>query len=84
MCLNDTRSGVPVPYIINPRGIHSVADQVKAIVNAPQTTNQTQLKSFLVMLNYYHRFLPNVLHHAGAATSCALEKGEPQGEEENI
>ena len=47
-------------YRINHKGIHPVADKVRAIVDAPQPTNQTQLKSFLGMLNYYHRFLPNV------------------------
>nr|XP_061834657.1 uncharacterized protein K02A2.6-like [Nerophis lumbriciformis] len=47
-------------YKINCNGIHPVADKVEAIVNAPQPTDQTQLKSFLGMLNYYHRFLPNI------------------------
>lgn len=47
-------------YRINHEGIHSVADKVKAIVEAPQRTNQMQLKFFLGMLNYYHRFPPNI------------------------
>ncbi|XP_062401725.1 LOW QUALITY PROTEIN: uncharacterized protein K02A2.6-like [Sardina pilchardus] len=47
-------------YRINHAGIQPVADKVEAIANAAAPTNQTQLKSFLGMLNYYHRFLPNV------------------------
>lgn len=47
-------------YKIDRNGIHPVADKVLAIKNAPTPTNQTQLRAFLGMLNYYHKFLPNV------------------------
>lgn len=47
-------------YRINHKGIQPVADKVEAIANASAPTNPTQLKSFLGMLNYYHRFLPDV------------------------
>ncbi len=59
-CVFMVQEVVYLGYRINLQGIHPVPDKVKAIVNAPQPTNQTQLKSFLGMLNYYHRFLPSV------------------------
>ena len=34
--------------------------KVRAIVEAPRPTNVSQLKSFLGLLNYYEKFLPNV------------------------
>jgi len=30
------------------------------VTDAPAPTNVTQLRAFLVLLNYYHRFLPNL------------------------
>lgn len=47
-------------YVINGNGIQPVQDKVKAIQNAPEPTNVSQLKSFLGMLNYYHKFLPSI------------------------
>ena len=38
-------------------------EKVRAIVEAPQPVNITQLKSFLGMLNYYGKFLPNLSTH---------------------
>lgn len=47
-------------YVINGTGVKPVADKVEAIQNAPTPKNVTQLRAFLGMLNYYHRFLPDV------------------------
>ena len=47
-------------YRINHEGIQPVPDKVKAIEEAPAPTDQSQLKSWLGMLQYYHRFLPNI------------------------
>ena len=33
---------------------------MEAIVKAPSPTNVTQLKSYLGLLSYYSRFLPNL------------------------
>lgn len=52
-------------YIINKKGITKSPEKVKAIVDAPLPENVTQLKSFLGLINYYHKFipsLPNVLY----------------------
>ena len=47
-------------YVINGRGIKPVEAKVEAIQNAPVPENVTQLRAFLGMLNYYHRFLPDI------------------------
>ena len=47
-------------YVINGRGIKPVEAKVDAIQNAPVPENVTQLRAFLGMLNYYHRFLPDI------------------------
>lgn len=50
---------------IDQQGIHPTDKLVQAILRAPQPTNVTQLKSFLGLLNFYGKFLPNlstVLH----------------------
>ena len=35
-------------------------DKVKAVMDAPQPTTITELKSYLGLLNYYGKFLPNI------------------------
>ena len=47
-------------YVITGDGIQPVAAKVDAINNAPEPKNVSQLRAFLGMLNYYHRFLPDV------------------------
>ncbi|CAB3981663.1 Hypothetical predicted protein [Paramuricea clavata] len=47
-------------YGINENRIHPVVEKVEAITKAPEPENINQLRSFLGMLNYYHRFLPNM------------------------
>ena len=40
--------------------LHPTKEKVRAIVEAPAQQNVSQLKSFLGMLNYYCKFLPNL------------------------
>ena len=47
-------------YVINGDGIQPVAAKVDAIKNAPEPNDVSQLRAFLGMLNYYHRFLSDV------------------------
>ena len=44
---------------VNELGIHPTADKIKAIHEAPQP-HVTELKSFLGLLSYYSKFLPNM------------------------
>ena len=44
---------------IDAEGFHPVGAKVKAIKEAPSPTNPTELKSFLGMLNFYGKFMPD-------------------------
>ena len=45
---------------IDSRGIHTSKKKVQAILNAPAPQNLRQLQSFLGLLNYYAKFIPNL------------------------
>ena len=45
---------------IDASGLHPTEAKVKAIVDAPTPKNLSELKSYLGLLNYYGRFLPNL------------------------
>ncbi len=45
---------------ISKDGLHKTTDKVEAVLEAPRPENDTQLRSFLGMVNYYHRFLRNL------------------------
>ena len=49
-------------FKISKDGLHKMPDKVEAVVNAPTPENKTQLRAFLGLLNYYHKFLRNVAH----------------------
>ena len=44
---------------INAEGIHTSSSKVSAIVEAPEPQNVQELRSFLGLLNYYSKFIPN-------------------------
>ena len=44
---------------IDEEGFHPVDAKVKAIKEAPTPTNPSELKSFLGMLNFYGKFMPD-------------------------
>ena len=54
---------------VNADGLHPVKEKVEAIVNAPKPNNVSELRSFLGMVQFYARFLPDLatvlkpLHH---------------------
>ena len=47
-------------YRIDANGLHPVNEKIKAIQDAPEPKNVTELKSYLGLLSYYSRFLPNM------------------------
>ena len=47
-------------HTINAKGIHTTNKKVKAILDALSPRNLSELRSFLGLLNYYSRFLPNI------------------------
>ena len=40
--------------------LHKTQEKIHAVVNAPRPENVQQLRSFLGLVNYYHKFLPNL------------------------
>ena len=46
---------------VDKNGFQPVEAKVEAIKDAPETTNATELKSFLEMINFYGKFFPNLL-----------------------
>jgi hypothetical protein len=52
-------------YVLDSEGIHTSESKVQAINDAPAPRDQSELRSFLGMIQYYSKFLPNlstVLH----------------------
>ena len=47
-------------HTINAEGVHTTNKKVQAILDAPSSRNLQELRSFLGLLNYYSKFLPNL------------------------
>ena len=45
---------------ISQNGLHRNQDKVDAVINAPRPTCVKELQSFIGLVTYYHKFLPNV------------------------
>ena len=45
---------------IDASGIHTMPDKIDAVVNAPPPQNVSELCSFLGLVNYYGKFVPNL------------------------
>ena len=61
-------------FHVDGAGLHKTPEKIRAVVEAPQPDNITQLRAFLGMVNYYHRFLLNLTH-----TSSAVAEGGQVG-----
>ena len=60
-------------YKISREGLHATQDKIKAIVDAPEPINIQQLRSFLGLVHYYGKFIPN-LASLLAPMNCLLKK----------
>lgn len=49
-------------FRINKNGVNLLPEKMADLPNAETPKNTRQLKSFLVMLNYYLRHFPNLAH----------------------
>ena len=47
-------------HVITAQGLHTEDSKVKAVVDAPAPRDVSELKSFLGMVNYYGKFLPDL------------------------
>ena len=49
-------------HMIDQHGLHPLQEKVRAVQDAPAPKNVSELKSFLGLLTYYSKFLPNMAH----------------------
>lgn len=49
-------------HVIDSAGLHKAPSKVKAIMEGPSPKNVSQLHSFLELLTYYSKFLPNLAY----------------------
>ena len=47
-------------HVVDADSIRAIPEKITAIMQAPLPKNVQQLRSFLGLLNYYHKFLPNL------------------------
>jgi len=47
-------------HVVDQDGLHKTQQKVDAVVNAPRPENVQQVRSFLGLVNYYHKLLPNL------------------------
>ena len=47
-------------FIVDRHGIHPSPAKVKAILEVQEPQNKTELQSFLGLVNYYRKFIPNM------------------------
>ena len=59
-CVFLTTSVEYLGHIIDKKGLHPSSEKIRAIKEAPEPKNLTELKSFLGLINYYSKFLPNL------------------------
>ena len=47
-------------HVISAEGLHTEESNVQAVVEAPEPQNIAEIRSFLGMVNYYGKFLPDL------------------------
>ena len=62
-------------HSISKEGLQPTAEKVRAITEAPQPTNVSELKAFLGLVNYYGKFMQNL------STVLALKKKKTPGDD---
>ncbi|UYV76620.1 K02A2.6-like [Cordylochernes scorpioides] len=46
-------------HVIDKMGLHKINDKIRAVLDAPKPLNVTQLRAFLGLVTYYHKFIRN-------------------------
>lgn len=55
-------------HVIDAQGVHAVEEKVRQIENLPRPTDVSQLRSYLGLLNYYRKYIPNLAHEIAPLT----------------
>ena len=63
-------------YEVSESRLEPQLEKLKTIENAPKQTTKRQVKSFLGLVGFYRRFVPNFSHVAAALTDT-VQKGQP-------
>ena len=61
---------------VDAAGLHPLTEKVEAIQQAPRPTNVTELKSYLGLLSYYSKFLPNMSMMLGPLYKLLRKDGD--------
>ena len=61
---------------VDQHGLHKTQEKVDAVVNTPRPENVQQVRSFLGLVNYYHKFLRNLATTLKPLNGL-LEQGKP-------
>lgn len=61
-------------YKIDKHDLHKTSDKIEAMVRVKRPTNYTEVKSFLGLVNYYHRFIPNAANRLHPIYELLLKK----------
>lgn len=64
-CVFMAKSVEYLGHVVDAEGLHTTPEKLKAILEAPAPKDLNQMRSFLGLVNYYARFIPNlstVLH----------------------
>ena len=59
-CVVGVDSVTYLGHVVDAAGLHATDEKVKAITDAPEPKDVPQLRSFLGLVNLYHKFLPNL------------------------
>ena len=59
-CIFMAQSVVYLGHKIDAEGLHPVPDKVRAVQEAPEPRNVSELKSYIGLLSYYSKILPNL------------------------
>ena len=57
-------------YVLNERGLRPTATKTQAIRDAPEPRSSTKLKSYLGLLNFYSKFIPDISSSLQPLTHC--------------
>lgn len=58
-------------HCISRHSLHPTPDKIRALLEAPSTTNMSQMHVLLGMVNYYAKFLPHLSSMLPRCTRCS-------------